>query len=66
MVVSEDAVPLLVFDGMGGHMDSALAAATGLKVVQNLFMAELQSILTYRAFFTWHWPRRTTRSFALA
>lgn len=46
MVVSEDAAPMLVFDGMGGHIDSALAAATGLKVIQNLFMAEWQSILT--------------------
>ena len=30
---------MLVFDGMGGHSDGARAAETGLKVVQDLFMA---------------------------
>ena len=39
VVVAEDAALMLVFDGMGGHSDGARAAETGLKVVQDLFMA---------------------------
>jgi serine/threonine protein phosphatase PrpC len=39
VVVAEDAALMLVFDGMGGHSDGAQAAETGLKVVQDLFMA---------------------------
>jgi len=39
VVVSENAAMMLVFDGMGGHSDGAKAAETGLKVVQDLFMA---------------------------
>ena len=39
VVVAEDAAMMLVFDGMGGHSDGARAAETGLKVVQELFMA---------------------------
>ena len=39
VVVAEDAAMMLVFDGMGGHSDGARAAETGLKVVQDLFMA---------------------------
>ncbi len=39
VVVAENAVLMLVFDGMGGHSDGARAAETGLKVVQDLFMA---------------------------
>ncbi|MDH3350485.1 MAG: hypothetical protein OEM51_02980, partial [Gammaproteobacteria bacterium] len=39
VVVADDAALMLVFDGMGGHSDGARAAETGLKVVQNLFMA---------------------------
>jgi serine/threonine protein phosphatase PrpC len=39
VVVSEDAAMMLVFDGMGGHSDGAVAAETGLNVVQDIFMA---------------------------
>lgn len=39
VVVSENAALMLVFDGMGGHSDGARAAETGLKVVQDMFMA---------------------------
>jgi len=39
VVVSENAAIMLVFDGMGGHSDGARAAETGLKIVQDLFMA---------------------------
>ena len=39
VVVSDKAALMLVFDGMGGHSDGARAAETGLKVVQDLFMA---------------------------
>ena len=39
VVVAEDAALMLVFDGMGGHSDGAKAAETGLKVIQDLFMA---------------------------
>ncbi len=38
VVVAEDAAMMLVFDGMGGHSDGASAAATGLRVVQDMFM----------------------------
>jgi len=37
VVVADDAVLMLVFDGMGGHSDGARAAETGLKVVQDMF-----------------------------
>ncbi len=39
VVVAEKAVLMLVFDGMGGHSDGAKAAETGLKVLQDAFMA---------------------------
>ena len=39
VVVADDAAMLLVFDGMGGHSDGAKAAETGLRVVQQRFMA---------------------------
>jgi len=39
VVVAEDAALMLVFDGMGGHSDGALAAETGLKSVQDHFMS---------------------------
>ena len=37
MVVSENAAIMLVFDGMGGHADGAIAAEVGMKVVQDAF-----------------------------
>ena len=39
VVVADKAALMLVFDGMGGHSDGARAAETGLKIVQDLFMA---------------------------
>jgi serine/threonine protein phosphatase PrpC len=39
VIVAEDAALMLVFDGMGGHSDGARAAETGLKIVQDMFMA---------------------------
>ena len=39
IIVSDDAVLMMVFDGMGGHSDGARAAETALKVVQELFTA---------------------------
>ena len=38
IVVADHAALMLVFDGMGGHSDGALAAETGLRVVQERFM----------------------------
>jgi len=38
VVVAEDAALMLVFDGMGGHSDGALAAETGLNIIQEMFM----------------------------
>lgn len=37
VVVAEDAAIMMVFDGMGGHADGAVAAEVGMKVVQELF-----------------------------
>ena len=39
IVAADEAVLLLVFDGMGGHSDGALAAETGLKAIQSRFSA---------------------------
>ena len=37
VVVADDSVLLMVFDGMGGHSDGARAAETGLEIVQDMF-----------------------------
>ena len=37
VIVSEHAAIMLVFDGMGGHSDGAVAAEVGLKIVQEHF-----------------------------
>ena len=37
VVVAEDAAIMMVFDGMGGHADGAVAAEVGMKVVQEEF-----------------------------
>ncbi len=37
IVVADQAVLMLVFDGMGGHSDGARAAETGIRVVQDMF-----------------------------
>jgi len=50
VVVSEKAALMLVFDGMGGHSDGARAAETGLKIVQDLFMAAPQPIFDPQGF----------------
>jgi serine/threonine protein phosphatase PrpC len=41
---------MLVFDGMGGHSDGAKAAETGLRVVQEAFMAAVQPIFDPQGF----------------
>jgi serine/threonine protein phosphatase PrpC len=41
---------MLVFDGMGGHSDGAVAAETGLKVVQDIFMASTLPIFDPQGF----------------
>jgi len=50
VVVSDAAALLLVFDGMGGHSDGARAAETGLKVVQDMFMAAPMPIFDPQGF----------------
>lgn len=50
IVVAEDAALMLVFDGMGGHSDGAKAAETGLKVVQEAFMASTLPVFDPQGF----------------
>jgi len=50
VVVSENAAMMLVFDGMGGHSDGAVAAETGLKIVQDLFMSSTLPIFDPQGF----------------
>lgn len=50
VVVADNAAMMLVFDGMGGHSDGAKAAETGLKVVQDLFMASKLPVFDPRGF----------------
>jgi serine/threonine protein phosphatase PrpC len=41
---------MLVFDGMGGHSDGAMAAEVGLKVVQDMFTASSMPIFDPQGF----------------
>jgi serine/threonine protein phosphatase PrpC len=50
VVVAESAAMMLVFDGMGGHSDGATAAETGLKVVQDMFMASALPVFDPQGF----------------
>jgi len=50
VVVADEAAIMLVFDGMGGHSDGARAAETGLKVVQEMFMASTLPIFDPQGF----------------
>jgi len=50
VVVAEDAALMLVFDGMGGHSDGALAAEIGLKVVQDMFTESAMPIFDPQGF----------------
>jgi len=50
IVVSDEASLMMVFDGMGGHSDGAIAAQTGLKVVQDLFTASRMPVFDPQGF----------------
>jgi serine/threonine protein phosphatase PrpC len=50
VVVAEQAALMLVFDGMGGHSDGAMAAEVGLKVVQDLFTESTMPIFDPQGF----------------
>ena len=50
VVVAENAALMLVFDGMGGHSDGAVAAETGLKIVQDMFMSSTLPIFDPQGF----------------
>jgi serine/threonine protein phosphatase PrpC len=50
VIVSENAALMLVFDGMGGHADGAIAAEVGLQTVQKQFMAAKLPLLDPQGF----------------
>ena len=50
IIVSDAAILMMVFDGMGGHSDGARAAETALKVVQELFTAATMPIFDPQGF----------------
>jgi len=50
VVVGDEAALMLVFDGMGGHSDGALAAEIGLKTVQDAFTASSLPIFDPQGF----------------
>ena len=50
IVVSDEAVLMMVFDGMGGHSDGAIAAQTGLKVVQDQFTSSRMPVFDPQGF----------------
>lgn len=50
IAVADDAVLLMVFDGMGGHSDGALAAQTALQVVAEAFAATAKPLVDPQGF----------------
>ena len=50
VIVSEHAAIMLVFDGMGGHADGAIAAEVGMKTVQDLFTSASLPLLDPQGF----------------
>jgi len=50
VIVSEHAAIMLVFDGMGGHADGAIAAEVGMKTVPNLFTSASLPLLDPQGF----------------
>jgi serine/threonine protein phosphatase PrpC len=50
VVVAEDAALMLVFDGMGGHSDGAVAAEVGINVVQDAFTSSKLPIFDPQGF----------------
>ena len=50
IVVSDEAALMMVFDGMGGHSDGAIAAQTGLKVVQDQFTSSRMPVFDPQGF----------------
>jgi len=50
VVAAENAAIMLVFDGMGGHENGALAAEIGLKIVQDMFMASTLPLFDPKGF----------------